>query len=97
MEYELIIKPEAEFDIAETMRWYDEKQRELGLRFIDDLDQKITKIQTNPLHYQVRYKSMRMAFFVVFQDAIHFTVEENTVYIHAVLGTARDPQLWSKI
>lgn len=39
---------------------------------------------------------MRMAILDVFQDAIHFTVEENTVYVHAVLGTARDPQLWKK-
>ena len=97
MEYELIIKPEAELDIAETMRWYAEKQEELGLRFVADLDEKIAKVQANPLHYQIRYKSVRMAFLDIFQDAIHFTVEENTVYVHAVLGTSRDPQLWSKI
>lgn len=96
MEYDLIIKPDAELDIAEAMRWYDEKQAELGLRFAADLDQKIMKVQANPLHYQVRYKSVRMAFLDIFQDAIHFTVERNTVYVHAVLGTSRDPQLWNK-
>jgi len=75
MKYELIIKPEAALDIEETMRWYDEKQEELGLRFIEDLDHKIAKVQADPLHYQVRYKSIRMAFLDVFQDAIHFAVE----------------------
>jgi len=97
MDYELIIKPEAELDIAETMRWYDEKKEGLGLRFVEDLDQKIAKIQVNPLHYQVRYKAMRIAFLDIFQIAIHFTVDKNNVYVHAVLGTSRDPQLWSKI
>lgn len=40
---------------------------------------------------------MRMAFLDVFQDAIHFTVEGDTVYVHAVLGMARDSQLWGKL
>ncbi|WP_109832746.1 hypothetical protein [Reichenbachiella versicolor] len=97
MDYELIIKPEAELDIADTMRWYDEKQEGLGLRFIGDLDQKIAKVQANPLHYQIRYKSMRMAFLDLFQDALHFIVEGKVVYVHAVLGIARDSQLWDKL
>jgi len=68
----------------------------LGDRFLDELDEKMLKIQANPLHYQIRYKSVRMAFLDIFQDAIHYTVEENTVYVHAILGTRRDPQLWTR-
>ncbi|MGL1885482.1 MAG: hypothetical protein OCD76_03115 [Reichenbachiella sp.] len=94
MTYELVIKPEAVLDIAECKQWYEDKAEELGSRFIEVLDQKMLKVAANPLHYQVRYKTIRMAMLDVFQDAIHFTVEENIVYVHAVLGTARDPKLW---
>lgn len=97
MTYQLVIKPGAERDIKETTNWYENKQEHLGLKYVEDLDQKLSKVQSNPLLYQVRYKSIRLALLDVFPETIHFSVEENTVYIHAVLGTARDPQLWNKI
>lgn len=96
MTYELIIKPEAALDIADCKQWYEDKEEGLGSRFLEDLDKKILKVTANPLHYQIRHETMRMAILDVFQDAIHFTVEGNTVYVHAVLGTARNPQLWNK-
>jgi toxin ParE1/3/4 len=96
MKYHLIIKSGAELDITDSVKWYDEKQQGLGLRFLNDLDQKLQKVQANPLHYQVRYKTIRMAFLDTFEDAIHYIVEENKVYVLAVLGTHDDPKKWIK-
>ena len=94
--YNLIIKPEAELDIVDVKKWYDDKKEGLGLRFSEELDQKLAKVQANPLHYQSRYKTVRMAILDTFPDAIHFVVEEGTVYVLAVLGTARDPKNWDR-
>ena len=96
IEYNLIIKPEAELDIADTMQWYKDKQEKLSLRFLEDLDQKLSKVQKNPLHYQIRYKTVRMAILDTFPNAIHFVVENNTIHILAILGTSRDSKLWNR-
>lgn len=96
MKYHLIIKSAAELDITGSVKWYDEKQQGLGLRFLNDLDQKLQKVKANPLHYQVRYKTIRMAFLDTFEDAIHYIVEENMVYVLAVLATRDDPKKWIK-
>ncbi|MCV9388269.1 type II toxin-antitoxin system RelE/ParE family toxin [Reichenbachiella ulvae] len=97
MDYEIVIKPDAEIDIRDAVKWYEDKKEGLGLRFIKELDQKLIKIRNQPLLYQKRYKLVRMAILSVFKEAIHFTVEENRVYVHAVLATARDPKIWNKL
>ena len=37
MNYSLIVKPEAELDLLRSAQWYERKQQDLGLRFLDDL------------------------------------------------------------
>lgn len=94
MNYTRIIKPEAELDILETAQWYEKKQHDLGLRFLDEVEEKLDLITANPLHYQVRYKTTRLALIEHFPYAIHFIVEEKNVIVLAVLGTREDPEKW---
>ncbi|WP_373524003.1 hypothetical protein [Aquiflexum sp.] len=54
MKFELIIKPEAEHDILEYAKWYEQKREFLGIEFIEEIDHKLSLIQVNPLHYQIR-------------------------------------------
>ena len=35
MKFHLIVKPEAELDILESAKWYEEQRQELGLRFLE--------------------------------------------------------------
>ena len=39
MKYSLIIKPEAELDMLKSSKWYEEKQNNLGLRFLDEAEE----------------------------------------------------------
>mgnify|MGYP001628271865 FL=1 len=54
MNYSLIVKPEAELDILRSAQWYERKQQDLGLRFLDEVEEKLDLITRTPLHYQVR-------------------------------------------
>ena len=54
MNYNLIVKPEAELDILQSAQWYEKKQQDLGLRFLEEVEEKLHLITSNPLHYQVR-------------------------------------------
>lgn len=96
MKYILIVKPEAELDTLKSAKWYEEKQENLGVRFLDEVEEKLHLITQNPLHYQVRYKSTRLALIKHFPYAIHFTIEKEKVIVLAVLGTREDPEKWRK-
>ena len=76
------------------MRWYENKQEGLGFRYFQKLDEKLERVVSNPYQYQIRYKSVRIAFLDIFPVGIHYTVENDKIFIHALLGTAENPQFW---
>lgn len=94
MNYSLIVKPEAELDILRSAQWYERKQQDLGLRFLDEVEEKLDLITRSPLHYQVRYNIIRFSLIKHFPYAIHFLVEGKKVIVLAVLGTREDPEKW---
>ncbi len=94
MRYSLFVKPEAELDIMKSAKWYEGKQENLGIRFLDEVDDKLSLITQDPLHYQIRYKNTRWALVDHFPYAIHFIIEEDKVIVLAVLGTREDPEKW---
>lgn len=96
MNYRLVIKPLAEKDIAETYTWYNQEQERLGDSFLDKLEKSLDFLKKNPAQYQIRYKDVRMVKVNRFPICLHYTIEENTVFVHAALSTSRDPQLWNK-
>lgn len=96
MSYRLVIKPLAEKDIAETYTWYNQEQVGLGDTFLDQLERSLEFLKKNPAQYQIRYKDVRMVKLNSFPICLHYTIEENTVFVHAAFSTSRDPQLWKK-
>ncbi|MFQ3212727.1 MAG: toxin ParE1/3/4 [Marivirga sp.] len=96
MKYTLIVKPEAELDILKSSQWYEEKQKDLGLLFRDEVEEKSLFITKNPLHYQVRYKATLVALVTHFPGVIPFIIEAEKVLVLAVLGTREDPEKWNK-
>ncbi len=94
MNYTRIVKPEAELDILKSAQWYEKKQQDLGLRFLDEVEEKLDLITSNPLHYQVRYNTTRFSLINHFPYAIHFIVEDKNVIVLALLGTREDPEKW---
>lgn len=93
MKYQLIVKTEAELDMLESSVWYEEQKLNLGRQFFDAIDSKFKLIQQNPLHYQVRYKNTRLALVDRFPFAIHFTIEDDRIYVLAILSTYRNSEL----
>ena len=48
MSLELIIRPEAEADVVQAYRWYNEQVPGLGQEFLAEVDRVIESIQFNP-------------------------------------------------
>jgi len=92
MAHRIIIKPRAEIDIAETLEWYEEEKEGLALEFLNQLDAALGKIAEKPEHFQKRYRKVKIIFTKRFPYGIHYTFENGTVYVHAVMHTKREPK-----
>ena len=94
MTYRLIIKPYAERDLEEAYVWYNEKQEGLGNRFLEQVERSLQFVEINPQQYQFRYKEVRMTKVNRFPFCLHYTIEEDAIFVHAVLSTSRNPEIW---
>jgi plasmid stabilization system protein ParE len=94
MSRELIVRPEAETELAQAFEWYESRIPGLGLDFIRVVDRLFNSILRNPLMYPVVYKAVRRALMQKFPFEAFFLVEPDTVVIIAVFHAKRNPQSW---
>ena len=92
MDYNLVVKPLAEQDIEEAVKWYSKQAKHLPQQFIGKLEKALTTVQKHPEHYQKRYNEVRVIFTENFPFGIYYTLELDPVYIHAILHTKRNPR-----
>ena len=90
MSYGLQLKTKAEQDILEAATWYEDQQPGLAAQFLDALEYKLAYIQQAPFHYQFRYRNVRTAVLEQFPYSIHYTVEDTTLWVLAVLHHKQD-------
>ena len=91
MSRRLIVKPGAEFDIANGFRWYEERQLGLGLRFIEQLDVAFQRVVESPASYQEVMPEVRKAVVRRYPYLVFFTYDPEAVHILAVIPAAQDP------
>lgn len=90
MGYEIIIKPYAKLDLSEAVRWY--KEKDLALDFINEVSDSLETIKNNPYLFQKRFQEIRVVFTHRFPYGIHYTVEEEIIFVHAVFHMKRKPR-----
>ena len=59
MKRPILITPEAEADIEEAYRWYEERLGGLGADFLGCLENGIESIRSNPETHPVVYRNVR--------------------------------------
>jgi len=89
-----VVRPLAEADIEAAAAWYDGQQSGLGLRFVDAVDQVLTRIHESPLQFPLVSTEIRRALLHTFPYAVYFDVTEQSVVILAVLHLHRAPRIW---
>ena len=89
MVFKIIIKPEAEQELLEALEWYETKKQNLGAELFFEISNLIDSILKNPNLFQKRYKDFRITFTKRFQYGIHYTLEKEIIYIHAILHTSQ--------
>ncbi len=96
MKKALIIRPEAEADVAEAYAWYEERVPGLGPNFLLRLDAALSSIQRDPKMYPIVHENVRRCLIHRFPYGIFYVFESNRIVILAVLHAKRDPRAWQE-
>ncbi len=91
MTYHLLIRPEAESDLAAAYRWYENKDAGLGEEFLRAVEASLLGIQKNPQTHQKIYKEIRRALTKRFPYGIFYLIDSDTVSVIGVLHARRNP------
>ena len=98
MSFDVVVRPEAEGDIAEAAAWYDEQQPGVGDEFSDAIEAAIDTLAVTPLIHAIRIRRKSMRWFVAprFPYKIIYRIEGDSVVVFAVVHTSRHDRAWLK-
>ncbi|HEY2975978.1 MAG TPA: type II toxin-antitoxin system RelE/ParE family toxin [Pyrinomonadaceae bacterium] len=88
------VRPEAQTDIREATRWYEDREAGLGVRFLREVRTSLERVAENPLMFPVIEEDVRRALLHKFPYSIYFVHEPEASAIIAVLHQHRRPGTW---
>lgn len=93
MSFEIVLRKEAQIDLDEIFSWYEEQSAGLGLYFISEFENAITRITNNPYHASVVEGDARSVTLRKFPYEIIYRIDESQfkVRVIAVIHQHRDP------
>lgn len=94
MSCRLIIRPEAEAELAHAFDWYERRVPGLGADFLAAVDAAVDSVLSSALQCPAVYKSVRRALIRRFPYQILFLAEQDVVTVIAIFHGARDPKRW---
>ena len=94
MNYQLLIRPEAEHDITQAFEWYDARKPGLGFEFIAAVDEALSTIQQNPLAFANLHRKARRILLKRFPYCIYFVFDADVVSVIACFHAKRAPSRW---
>ena len=89
MKYSIKFEEDCLTDFFEGIAYYETISDSLAEKFHREFWKTIDLIKANPLHYQNRYKEVRIAFTEIFPFGIHYVVDENMITVLKILHTKR--------
>jgi hypothetical protein len=89
------ILDQAKLDLTDGFEFYEEREERLGQYFLDSLYSDIDSLALyggiHPMRHGLHWMLSKR-----FPYAIHYSMEENVVYVHAVLDCRCDPKFIEK-
>ena len=92
--HRLVVRVEAEADIEQAARWYEEELPGLGAEFLESVHDTVVAILESPLLYPAVEGDIRRAIMRRFPFMVYFTLDDDVVYLLAVLHGRRNPNSW---
>ena len=92
----LIVRPEAESDIAEALDWYEAKRAGLGIEFFIAVDNAFLAIQQCPLAFAKVHREVRRALVKRFPYGIYYVAGEKEISVLACFHAKRTSAGWKR-
>ena len=98
MNRQLIVRPEAEADIADAAVWYDSREPGLGVELLSEVHSAIARALKNPESFTRvrRNPDVRRVLTRRFPYRVFFIVRADTLVVFAVLHAARHDRVWKR-
>lgn len=94
MSLKVIHHPEAQRELGEAGRYYDEQSPGLADEFFDEVDAFVSKIIANPLRYSIRIAEVRRVNLTRFPYHINYLLQGETIAVVAVSHNRQRPYYW---
>ena len=94
MTYTFTVRPEAEADLAEAKRWYDERREGLGADFVLCVEEALEKVRRNPEIHPVVYRDVRRAIVRRFPYGVFCRIVGAKIIVLGVFHGRRNPRSW---
>jgi plasmid stabilization system protein ParE len=92
----LIIRPEAEAEMAEAFDWYEDRVAGLGAEFLLCLDAVFSAVVRNPQQFPHVHRVVRRALTRRFPYEVLFVVDSERVVVLSVFHAKRNPKRWQE-
>jgi toxin ParE1/3/4 len=98
MSRRLVVRSEAEADIAEATLWYEERAEGLGLELVGEVGTAVQRAVATPLIFPLLRRSpeVRRVLTRRFPYRVFFIVRDDAVIVFAVMHAARHDRRWQR-
>ena len=91
MDFEINIREEAVQDLNKGYSWYENQQKDLGKKFLSEVESSLKFLRKNPEAFPKKRKSLRELTLKTFPYLIIYSVEESSVTILAIFNSFLNP------
>lgn len=81
-------------ELTDAFDWYEVNRAGMGVAFAAAVDSAVQRIKQYPLSGTRRSESARRMLVHKFPYAVWYSVEGDTIDIHAIAHTSREPEYW---
>jgi len=94
--FHLVIRPEAEADMAEGFEWYETQRNGLGHDFLAKVRAAFQLVCENPNRHAVLYRDVRRTLTRRFPYKVFYLIADDSVEVIAVVHARRNPAVWQE-
>lgn len=96
MDYQIIVRREAEADIRDAFSFYESCRPSLGNEFLLCMEAGMNAACRTPSQYRVVHKEVRRVIVHRFPYGIYYMIRGNRVIVLAVMHARRNPSAWQQ-
>lgn len=96
MTTELFIRVEADRDLQDAFKWYEQEQKGLGTRLLVSVDAVLEEIRRHPFRHAEVQPGVRRALVKRFPYGIFYSIEPNRIVVFAIMHARRNPAQWQR-